>query len=153
MCFDFVTSQIMVETIDTNEFVSEIYLDVWNKNDYLKLKIFGSRLLMRDGNGLKMHDFEDNTDYMICLLKWEGKNDNEINRFGIICEMIGDVLVFSDTENLLAYDFKNERVATICPLEDVTHTASDNKSTFVYCSSQATSERFESVLRFKLKNK
>ena len=33
---------------------------------------------MRDGNGLKMHDFEDNTDHMICLLKWEGKNDNEI---------------------------------------------------------------------------
>lgn len=153
MCFDYVTSQIIVETIDTNEFVSEIYLDVWNKNDYLKLKFFGSRLLMRDGNGLKMHDFEDNTDHMICLLKWEGKNDNEINRFGIICEMIGDVLIFSDTENLLAYDFKNERVATICPLEDVTYTASDNKSTFVYCQAQATPEGFESILRFKLKNK
>ena len=151
MCFDYVTSQIMVETIDTNEFVSEIYLDVWNKNDYLKLKFFGSKLLMRDGNGLKMHDFEDNTDHMICLLKWEGKNDNEINRFGIICEMIGDVLVFSDTENLLAYDFKNERVATICPLEDVTYTASDNKSTFVYCQAQATNEGFESVYKFKLK--
>ena len=151
MCFDYVTSQIMVETIDTNEFVSEIYLDVWNKNDYLKLKFFGSKLLMRDGNGLKMHDFEDNTDHMICLLKWEGKNDNEINRFGIICEMIGDILVFSDTENLLAYDFKNERVATICPLEDVTYTASDNKSTFVYCQAQATNEGFESVYKFKLK--
>lgn len=153
MSFDYVTSQIMVETIDTNEFVSEKYLDVWNKNDYLKLKFFGSRLLMRDGNGLKMHDFEDNTDHMICLLKWEGKNDNEIERFGIICEMIGDVLVFSDTENLLAYDFKNERVATICPLEDVSYTASDNKSTFVYCQAQATPEGFESILRFKLKNK
>lgn len=151
MCFDYVTSQIMVETIDTNEFVSEIYLDVWNKNDYLKLKFFGSRLLMRDGNGLKMHDFEDSTDHMICLLKWEGKNDNEINRFGIICEMIGHVLVFSDTENLLAYDFKNERVATICPLEDVSYTASDNKSTFVYCQAQATNEGFESVYKFKLK--
>lgn len=153
MSFDYVTSQIMVETIDTNEFVSEIYLDVWNKNDYLKLKFFGSRLLMRDGNGLKMHDFEDNTDHMICLLKWEGKNDNEIERFGIICEMIGDVLVFSDTEDLLAYDLKNERVATVCPLEDVTYTASDNKSTFVYCQAQATPEGFESILRFKLKNK
>ena len=153
MSFDYITSQIMVETIDTNEFVSEIYLDVWNRNDYLKLKFFGSRLIMRDGNGLKMHDFEDNTDHMICLLKWEGKNDNEIKRFGIICEMIGDVLVFSDTENLLAYDFKNERVATICPLEDVTYTASDNKSTFVYCQAQITKEGFESVLRFKLKNK
>lgn len=151
MCFDYVTSQIIVETIDTNEFVSEIYLDVWNKNDYLKLKFFGSKLLMRDGNGLKMHDFEDNTDHMICLLKWEGKNDNEINRFGIICEMIGDVLIFSDTENLLAYDLKKERVATICPLEDVTYTASDNKSTFVYCQAQATPEGIESVLRFKLK--
>jgi len=151
MSFDYITSQILVWTIDTNEFVSEIYLDVWNKNDYLKLKFFGSRLLMRDGNGLKMHDFEDNTDHMICLLKWEGKNDNEINRFGIICEMIGDVLIFSDTENLLAYDLKNERVATICPLEDVTYTASDNKSTFVYCSSQVTPEGFESILRFKLK--
>lgn len=151
MCFDYVTSQIMVETIDRNEFVSEIYLDVWNKNDYLKLKFFGSKLLMRDGNGLKMHDFEDSTDHMICLLKWEGKNDNEIKRFGIICEMIGHVLVFSDTENLLAYDFKNERVATICPLEDVTYTASDNKSTFVYCQAQATNEGFESVYKFKLK--
>lgn len=151
MSFDYITSQILVWTIDTNEFVSEIYLDVWNSNDYLKLKFFGSRLLMRDGNGLKMHDFNDNTDHMICLLKWEGKNDNEINRFGIICEMIGDVLVFSDTENLLAYDFKNERVATICPLEDVTYTASDNKSTFVYCQAQATNEGFESVYKFKLK--
>ncbi len=151
MSFDYITSQILVETIDTNEFVSEIYLDVWNKNDYLKLKFFGSRLLMRDGNGLKMHDFEDNTDHMICLLKWEGKNDNEIERFGIICEMIGDVLVFSDTENLLAYDSKNERVATICPLEDVTYTASDNKSTFVYCQAQATPEGFESIYKFTIK--
>ena len=65
--------------------------------------------------------------------------------------MIGDILVFSDTENLLAYDFKNERVATICPLEDVTYTASDNKSTFVYCQAQATNEGFESVYKFKLK--
>ncbi len=151
MSFDYITSQIMVETIDTNEFVSEIYLDVWNKNDYLKLNFFGSKLLMRDGNGLKMHDFEDNTDHMICFLKWEGKNNNEIRRFGIICEIIGDVLVFSDTENLLAYDLKNERVATICPLEDVTYTASDNKSTFVYCSAQLTAEGVESVYKFKLK--
>ena len=152
MSFDYTTSQILVETIDTNEFVSEIYLDVWNKNDYLKLKFFGSRLIMRDGNGLKMHDFKDNTDHMLCLLKWEGKNDNEINRFGTICEMIGDVLVFSDTENLLAYDLKNERVATICPLEDVTYTAADNESTFVYCSS-VLNAGVESVYTLKLKNK
>ena len=151
MSFDSATSKIIVKTIETNEIVSEIYLDVSNKNDYLKLKFFGSKLLIRDNNGLKMHDFEDNTDHMICLLKQEGKNDNEIESFGIICEMIGDVLVFSDTENLLAYDFKNERVATICPLEDVSYTASDNKTTFVYCNAQASPEGFESVLKLKLK--
>ena len=151
MSFDYITSQLLVETIDTHELVSEIYLNVFNTNDYLKLKLFGSRLLMRDGNGLKMHDFEDNTDHMICLLKWEGKNDNEISRFGIICEMIGDVLIFSDTENLLAYDFKNERVATICPLEDVSYSASDNKSTFVCCQAQASADGYETFIRFKLK--
>ena len=49
------------------------------------------------------------------------------------------------------YDLKKERVATICPLEDVTYTASDNKSTFVYCQAQATPEGIESVLMIKLK--
>lgn len=151
MSFDFATSQILVRAIDSNQFVSEIYLDVWNNNDYLKLKFFGNRLLMRDGNGLKMHDFADNTDHMIHLLKWEGKNDEEINRFGVICEIIDNVLVFSDTENLLAYDFQNERIATICPLKYIEHSASDNKLTFVYCDSQMTPEKNKMIYKFQLK--
>ena len=53
--------------------------------------------------------------------------------YGEICEIIGDIIIFSDLDNLVAYDIKNNRTATLCAIEDVSYSGTDNETMFAFC--------------------
>ncbi len=149
MTYNYASSQILVEKINSQEFVSEITLDVWNKGPYLNPKIFGKRLFFRDASFLKVHDFEDGTDKVVCKEEEPSPDSTAIYGFGSICEMVGEVLIFSTNQELLAYDFANNRLASICPLDEVEYTATDNTKSFLYSHPSTTKEK----VFFKLKLK
>jgi hypothetical protein len=86
---------------------------------------------MKDTCDIVVYDYADNSYKLI--LKREAEEICNCASFGTICEIIGDVLVFCDCENLYAYNMKNNTVATICPLEDVSYSNTDNEKNFAFC--------------------
>jgi hypothetical protein len=127
---DKVGGKLIFEDVESQKIVSQASLNV--RDPYgLTCKIFGSRLLLADSHDIAVYDYADDSCKLI--YKREAEEIRNCGGFGIICEIIGDVLVFCDCENLYAYNMKNNTVATICPLEDVSYSNTDNEKNFAFC--------------------
>ena len=127
---DKVGGKLIFEDVESKKIVSQASLNV--RDPYgLTCKIFGSRLLLVDSYDIAVYDYADDS----CKLIYKREAEEICNcaRFGTICEIIGDVLVFCDCEKLYAYNMKNNTVATICPLEDVSYSNTDNEKSFAFC--------------------
>ena len=147
---DKIAGQLLFYDVNKQRIVSQAALDVRNPSG-LVCKIFGNRLLMKDTLDIVVYDYA-NDSYKL-IYKREIEELCNCESFGIICEIIGDVLVFCDCENLYAYDMKDNTVATICPLEDVSYSGSDNETTFAFCKANVDligDDFYYRIYRYKL---
>ena len=129
--YDKITSQLLFYDIDKKCVVSQVKLDVMSKYS-LQCKLFGDRLLIKDSDDLTVYNFNDNSYKLIYRPDSSKAQTGEI--YGVISEIIGDIIVFSSFDSLLAYDMKNNELVTICNLEDVSYCGTDNQNTFAFCS-------------------
>lgn len=149
--YDEIASQLLFYDVDKQKIVSQADLDVRNPNA-LVCKIFGNRLLMKDTLDIVVYDYA-NDSYKL-IYKREIEELCNCRCFGMICEIIGDVVVFCDSENLYAYDMKNNTVATIGTLQDISYFGTDNETTFAFCGAPVNlidGEFYTTIYKYEIK--
>lgn len=148
--FDRITSQLLFYDADKQMVVSQSMLDVIGRHSLI-CKFFGSRLLMKDSNDLVIYDFKDNSYRLIYKPNFDRVQNGEI--YGEVCEIIDDIIIFTNLDNLLAYDMKNNTFTTLGAIEDMSYSGTDNETTFAFCKANVDlidDEFYYSIYRYKL---
>ena len=148
--FDRITSQLLFYDADKQMVVSQSMLDVIGRYSLIS-KFFGSRLIMKDSGGLILYDFNDDSYKLIYKPNIDRIRNGE--SYCEVCEIIDSVIIFTDLDNLTAYDMKNNTFTTLGAVEDMSYSGTDNETTFAFCSADVDSinnELYYNVYRYKL---